>query len=86
MEDKKRSPPPFPPVNKTVEDHVPKRARLSTSPSKKQATPPSDAETELLRALEEEVAKEEEKKTQDQNKKLPQEEEEDDDYDESDDE
>ncbi|KAG3203727.1 hypothetical protein PC128_g2448 [Phytophthora cactorum] len=63
-----------------------KRKRTDTSPVKTPAAPLPDAETELLRALEEEILKEEEKNKHDKNKKFPLEEEEDDDYDESDDE
>ncbi|GMF60666.1 unnamed protein product [Phytophthora fragariaefolia] len=87
MDDKKRTSPDAP-ANKLKahrKDASPKRARLSPAPIKKPASTPSDAEMELLRALEEELAKEEEKTKQYKNKKLPQEEE-DDDYDESDDE
>ncbi|KAG6958134.1 hypothetical protein JG687_00009580 [Phytophthora cactorum] len=63
-----------------------KRKRTDTSPVKTPAAPLPDAETELLRALEEEILKEEEKNKHDKNKKFPLEEEENDDYDESDDE
>ncbi|KAI9994463.1 hypothetical protein PInf_011095 [Phytophthora infestans] len=70
---------------RTSDNECPKRVRTDTSPVK---TPPAslpDAETELLRALEEEILKEEEWNKLDKNKKFPPEEE-DDDYDESDDE
>ncbi|KAF1790317.1 hypothetical protein GQ600_18228 [Phytophthora cactorum] len=53
-----------------------KRKRTDTSPVKTPAAPLPDAETELLRALEEEILKEEEKNKHDKNKKFPLEEEE----------
>ncbi|KAF4042889.1 hypothetical protein GN244_ATG04808 [Phytophthora infestans] len=84
MADKKRTSGNFL-EEKTQDNDCPKRVRTDTPPVKTPAASLPDAETELLRALEEEILKEEEKNKHDKNKKFPPEEE-DDDYDESDEE